>query len=337
MPVPLIEITRSSVIECIHNGDIAVVNSLGKLIYSAGDPFKHTYMRSTAKPIQAINVISSGAAEVFGLSEKEIAVICSSHYAEPFHLEAVNNILRKIGLTDKDLLCGTVTSLNKEYALKLARDNIKLNPTYSDCSGKHTGMLAVCRHKGYSVHDYINPGHPCQKKIIEILSDMCSIEKNKIVIGIDGCSAPVYAIPLYNMAFGYARFVTDYLIQKQYQNPTKIIFKSMNDYPMMISGTGGFCTDLIKNCSRKLIGKIGAEGVYCIGLRSEGIGIALKVESGSMDVIPPIVFHILNTLNVFNKLEIIPLKKYSVMDNKNDLNITVGKIRPVFSLTKHLT
>lgn len=329
----LLEITRGEVVECIHRGDVAVVNSRGELLHFFGDPEKVTYFRSAAKPIQALHLFTSGAAERYNLSDKEIAVICSSHYAEPFHRQTVRSILDKTGLTEENILGGTVTSLNNEYALQLAREGVALSPLFSDCSGKHSGMLAACVHMGYDLSTYLSPEHPCQQNILRILAQVCALAPEEIGVGIDGCSAPVHALPLRNMALGFARIANPRSLPSELTFAAEKIFAAMNTYPEMISGTGGFCTELIRHTGGMLIGKIGAEGVYCVGLRGVDMGIAVKVENGSMDVLPPIVMHILDSLGCLDDAMKTSLVRFARKANTNDLETVVGAYRPVCTLT----
>lgn len=334
--VPLVEVTRGSITECIHRGNVVVVNNKGKILYKAGDAFYNTYFRSAAKPVQALNVLKSGASDRFGFTDKQLAVMCSSHYAEPIHIETINEILAKIGLEHTNIKGGVVTSLNAEYALKLAYDKVKLNSLFSDCSGKHAGMLAVCKHQNYSLKNYLSANHPCQQDILSIISEICQIEVENINIGIDGCSAPVHAMPIYNMALCFARLANPDEICQPMSSYCNRIFNAMTNYPEMISGTGGFCTELIKHASKKLIGKVGAEGVYCVGVKDMNIGIAVKIESGSMAMLPPVIYKIINELNILNESEKLNLKKYKVMDNLNDIETKVGEIRPAFELEEVL-
>jgi L-asparaginase II len=330
----LIEVTRGSVIECLHRGDIAVTNNSGDLLAAIGDPEKISYLRSAAKPLQALNVITSGAYDHFHFSAREVAIMCSSHYAEPFHRETVESILKKTGLNRDYILGGTVTSLNSQYALQLARENVELTPLFSDCSGKHAGMLAVCVHRGYNLTSYLEADHPCQLGILQALSEMCAVPKKSISLGIDGCSAPVHAMPLKKMATGFARLANWSETPERYIAGARIIFEAMNKHPEMVSGTGGFCTELIRHTNGKLIGKIGAEGVYCIGLHKHNIGIAIKIESGNMAMLPPIVISVLEQLDVLNPQELELLNSYRVVQNVNDLEKVVGAITPVFTLKK---
>ena len=334
MSVKLVEVTRGDLVESIHRGDVAVVNYKGDLLYYAGNPQKVTYIRSAAKPIQALNVILSSAYRQFDLTLKEIAVMCASHYGEDFHRETVEKILAKIGLNKEFIIGGSVPSLSKEIALLQAWNNQQIDQLYNDCSGKHSGFLAACRKKGYSVDDYLKVEHPVQKEVLDIISKVCQYPKEKIKLGVDGCSVPVHAFPLFNMALGYARLAKPDNFQSDYEEASNTIFKAMNKHPEMIAGTNGFCSELIRNTNGKLIGKIGAEGIYCIGLKKEGIGIALKIEDGSMSRIPPAVIKILNDLNVLTGEEFHALEKYSPMDNLNDKSSKVGEISSVFKLTK---
>lgn len=332
MAVKLVEATRGGMAESISRGDIAVADGEGRLIYYAGDPYKFTFMRSAAKPLQAMEALISGAAHRYGLNSRETAVICASHYGEPVHRNAVESILHKAGLDHSHLLCGTVTSLKSSYALQLAREGVELNPLFSDCSGKHAGMLAVCRHKGYPLENYTSPEHPLQQEIIQLIADLCRYPLKDIALGIDGCSVPVHALPLMNMARGYARITTPGKLPEGQRSAAGYISEAMNRHPEMVAGSGGFCSNLMHNTHGKLIGKIGAEGVYCIGLRNKNTGIAVKLEDGNMNRLPPVVVELLKQLNVLTPEESKALDVYHIIDNLNDLGQKVGSIRPVFEL-----
>ncbi len=331
----LIEVSRGELIECKYRGDIAVVDKNGVLLYYVGDPYKVTYSRSSAKPIQAMEVFFSGAYDEFRFTDSEIAIMCASHYAEKFHIRSVKSILDKIGLDENNLLCGTTSSMQPEYALELAKRNVKLNPMYNDCSGKHAGMLSVCVKYGYDIHSYKQVEHPLQESLKEHIAYIYDINEKDIIVAIDGCDVPVFGMPLYNLALAYARFTNPDVLRNDYQKIAEKIFDCMNNHPEMIAGTGGFCTELIKNTNRKLIGKLGAEGVYCVGLKDKGIGIAIKIEDGNIDrAIPTSAVHTLNLLKVLTEEEAQSLSNFRVMDNLNATNTIVGKIYPVFNLLK---
>jgi L-asparaginase II len=334
MAKKIIEITRGDIVESIHNGDIAIVNSKGDLLYQYGDANKYTYWRSAAKPIQTYNVLLSRTADHYNFNDAEIAIMCASHYGEAFHLKTVESILNKIGLNKNHILGGTVTSLNSDYALELARKQTELNPMYSDCSGKHAGKLSICKHKNYPIETYKELEHPVQQSILDIISEMAEINKEDIAIGIDGCSVPVHALPLKNMALAYAKLANPEDLIPNYKEASERIFKAMCHHPEMISGTNGFCSDLIAASNNKLVGKVGAEGVYCVGVKDRDLGIAIKMESGNMDVLPPAVIKILKDLNILDSIELKTLEQYNPIINKNDLKNKVGEINAVFELEK---
>jgi L-asparaginase II len=242
--------------------------------------------------------------------------------------------MEKIGIKTEDFLCGAEPSINIEYALIQARNNVTLYQIHNDCSGKHSGMLATCIHKGYSIKEYTSPNHPIQQDIKKIVSYMCNIEENKIIIGVDGCDVPVFGMPLIHIAQAYARFTTPSILEENYKDSAIKIFNAMNNHPEMIAGTNGFCTELIKNTNRKLIGKLGAEGVYCVGIKDKDIGIAVKMECGSIRALSSVVIKILEDLNILSENEKQTLSKYKIKENKNSINRTIGFIRPIFNIKK---
>jgi len=205
MPIPLVEVTRGPLVECLHRGDLVVVDFQGRLLAWAGEPDRVSYLRSSAKPLQTLQVLLSGAADRFGFTDAELAIMCASHYGEPFHVAVVESILRKIGLDGSFLRCGTAVSLSADYALEYARQGLELTPFLSDCSGKHAGMLAVCVHRGWDLAGYVSPEHPLQRENLRILADVAEVLESAISIGVDGCSVPVFAMPLRNMALAYAK------------------------------------------------------------------------------------------------------------------------------------
>ncbi|AKA69785.1 asparaginase [Clostridium scatologenes] len=329
----LVNVNRGPIVESLHRGDVAVVNSEGKLLYSIGDPYKVTYMRSAAKPIQTLNVILSGAADKFKFTDEEISIMCASHYGEDFHRKTVEGIMKKIGLSVNDLLCGTTLSLNEEYKNQLIWNHVKLNPTNTDCSGKHAGMLAVCIYNGYDIKGYNLEQHVIQKEIKKVVAEMCNIDEKKIVIGTDGCTVPVYGIALYNMALGFAKLANADNLSIPYKNAANRVFKAMNNAPEMVAGTNGFCTELIKNTHGKLIGKFGAEAVYCIGIKGRDIGIAIKIEDGNSNrALYPVVMQCLEDLNVLDQEEKKALNKFKIIKNLNNIGKSVGEIKPIFHL-----
>ena len=329
----LLEVTRGPLVENIHRGDIAVVGKDGKLKYYKGDPYKVAYMRSALKPIQTLNVFLSGAVEKYNFEDDEIALMCASHFGEEMHRKVVDKILKKIGLTQDNLLCKAAYSIDEEYKKLQIANHVKLIPANSDCSGKHSGMLASCLAKGYNIEDYNLIDHPIQQDIKKLIADFCEIDEDKIAIGKDGCGVPVHGMPLYNAALGFAKFTFTDNLQPELKSACDRIFTSMNNHPEMIAGTNGFCTELIKNTHGKLIGKIGADGVYCLAVKGIDVGIAIKIEDGNFHrAIPPVVMRCLEELNVLTTPEIEALDSFRDKHLINSLGKRVGKINSVFHL-----
>ncbi len=325
--------TRGPVVECVHRGDAVVVDPQGKIIAYCGDPQKYTYFRSSAKPMQALNVILSGAAKRFGLTDAELAVTCASHYAEDTHLEAVRSILSKSGVDEKYLHSGVAWSIRPEIAQRQISAGIPKQRILSDCSGKHAGMLASCAAKGYPLEGYTDPQHPVQQEILAILADVCDYPREQIAIGTDGCNVPVFALPIYNMALGYARLASPKHLPVKYRAAAKRIFAAMNAYPHMVAGTNGFCTELMLATGGRLIGKVGAQGVYCVGIREPAIGIAVKIEDGTPGMASMAMMHILKALRLLSDDEYRILERFHHLPNLNDDGLSIGEVYPVFRLT----
>lgn len=343
MAEPMVEVTRGPLVECRHRGDIAVLAGR-ELRWALGDPETVTYFRSAAKPIQALAVVADGAAERFGFTDAEIAVMCASHYGEPFHRDAVRAILRKIGRTECNLLCGITPSLDPGVALRTAAAGVPLDETVSDCSGKHAGILAACVHAGWDTGSYNAPDHPVQVRIRELVAAVCGVPADSIVLGVDGCSVPVFGLPLSAMARGYARLADPRDLPAPLAGAARRIVRAMTAHAEMIAGTGGFCTELIRAGEGNWIGKLGAEGVYCIGVREPNLGLALKVADGGVRAIPPAALRALTEAGgalaaagdaaavSLPRLAAGPLREWAVREVRNDVGMRVGRIQPCFHL-----
>ena len=338
---PLVETTRGQVVESVHCGVYAVVDSRGNLLYSCGDVDSPVFMRSSSKPVQALPLIENGGVEAFGLTEQEISVICASHIGTDKHVNTVRGILEKISASEEDMLCGTHTPLDSDTALAMALRSEKPAPARHQCSGKHSGMLAYCRLKGLTFQDYINPEHLLQKKILETLSQMCDISQKEVRLGMDGCSAPVFAVPLRRAAYAVARLCDPLGLSEKRAAACRVITKSMAAHPDMVYGDGGFDSELMRAADGKLISKTGAEGYQIIGVmpgvlgpESPGIGITLKVRDGdaAFRARPLICLEIIKQLGVVFPAFPDLLKKFHQRPVYNNRGFAVGEIRPLFKL-----
>jgi L-asparaginase II len=202
--VPLVEVIRSGIVESVHMGAVAVVDAAGNVRWSAGDPSLVTFPRSSLKPFQEVALIARGGVQRFGLNPQEIAVMAGSHGGEPVHVETVLGLLQKIDAPADALMCGAQTPTDATAAQALARSGGTPAAVHNNCSGKHAGMLALARLLDAPLDDYINPDHPAQLAIRATLVDLLQLEPSKMTVGMDGCSAPAFAVPLEAMARGYA-------------------------------------------------------------------------------------------------------------------------------------
>ena len=261
---------------------------------SLGDPASYVYLRSSAKPFQALPLVFSGAADAFGLTGEELAVACASHSAEPRHLAAVRSILRKAGLSEDDLQSGAHPPMHVPTAARLVRNGEQPRPIHGNCSGKHAGMLAVCAHAGWDPAGYRDAEGPLQKLVRRTVAKLCGLEPGEVRLAGDGCGVPVFALPLENLALGFARlgaggeagtedFPEDLL------EAVVRVRDAMRAYPGTVAGTGRFDTRLMQ--ATDLVAKSGAEGVFAAASPVEtGWGLALKISDGAGRAVAPAAF-----------------------------------------------
>ncbi len=347
---PIFQLTRGEVVESIHMGAVAVVDASGGLIASFGDPGTITYLRSSAKPFQALPLIERDGQQEFGLSLKEIAIICASHSGTDEHLAVLRSIQEKVGVTESDLCCGIHYPLHEPTAMQMRMRQEAPTPLRHNCSGKHTGMLALERLTGQinTGYSYINPEHPIQHMILDAFSDMTSVSIDKIAIGTDGCSVPNFAIPLFNSALAYARLSdpeTGQVDHGKRAQACKTIVQAMWSHPLMVGGPARFDSRLMEVGAGRFVSKGGAEGYQGIGIlpgvigaRAPGIGIAFKIADGDMrgKVHPAVALEILRQLGVLTDQDLLDLAEFGPsFPLYNWRKILVGEGRPIFHLKDH--
>ncbi|HYX27176.1 MAG TPA: asparaginase [Pyrinomonadaceae bacterium] len=336
----LVEVSRGPIIESRHTGHLIAVDGRGAVICSLGTPETVTYLRSSGKPFQALPVVASGAADRFRFTEQEVAIACGSHNGEPIHVETVRSMLEKIGLNESALKCGAHEPYSVDVAREMIRKNEPPRAIQNNCSGKHAAMLALAKHLGARTESYDELSNPVQQMILQTVSDFSGVPVGDIAIGIDGCGVPVFGISVQAMALMYARLVSPpSSMSGETRAACKRIVKAMAAFPTMIGGTKDrLDTDLIRAAEGKLISKVGAEGVYTVGVLPSadwpnGIGLALKVEDGDSNrARPPAVLDALRQLGVLSQNELDILFDYSPIVIKNRRGDRVGEARAAFTL-----
>jgi len=342
VPEPLVEVTRGAITESRHRGHVVAVEPDGKIVAVLGAPDTVTFLRSSAKPHQAIPLIASGAADRFGFSEKEIALACASHSGEPIHTEVAASMLRKIGLGPEDLKCGTHEPFSPKVARELREKGEKPHVLQNNCSGKHAGMLALALHLGAPTESYDQPGNPVQLAIGHTISQFSGIPIEDIAVGIDGCGVPVFGVTIKAMALMYARLVAPPAeFEESTQEACKGIVAGMTRYPELIGGTTDrLDTELMRATEGSLVSKVGAEGVYTAGVMPcmewpNGLGLALKIEDGDDHrARPTVVIESLNQLGVLNDESLEAVSRYAFFPVRNRSGEIVGEVRASFKLNR---
>jgi len=326
----LAKVYRGETVESIHRGSIAVLKD-GRRHAFAGDPGIVTFTRSAAKAFQAIPFVASGAADVFGFTEKELALACASHSGEPFHIDLARQMLSKAGLSEDDLGCGGHPPFHEESAADLVRSEIEAGPIYNNCSGKHSAMLAFAKHIGANTSDYLRPESPVQKEILRVVSMFSGVPEDEIRMGIDGCSAPNFAMPLSSMAAAYARLVDPpEEFGADIVNAAKRIVAAKMKYPEYVGGSYRLDTKVMKALPGRIVCKVGAEGVWLAGLPELGIAVALKIEDGNDDrARPAVAVEVLRRLGVMTSDAEAQIGEFSPMILKNRRDTVVGRVEAV--------
>lgn len=354
--LPIFELTRGTIVESIHYGAIAVMDSSGCLIASYGNPQTTTYLRSSAKPFQALPFIEQGGQELYGLSQAEIALICASHTGTDEHLEVLVRLQQKTGVSEADLLCGIHPPIDRQAEQALRERGEKPTPNRHNCSGKHTGMLAFARMLGAPTQNYLDPEHPVQQAILQALAEMSGLRVDEIFVGIDGCSAPNFAVPLSNAALAVARLCDPEHAQPALAATRKVachkIFQAMTTYPVMVGGPTSFDTHLMSTAQGSVVSKGGAEGYQILGILpgaiapdSPALGIAIKISDGDLkshsravgdargQVRPAVALETLRQLGALSPQMLASLSEYGPsFPLHNWRKLLVGEARPRFQL-----
>ncbi len=320
--------------ESLHRVSVAVVDDKGDLILSAGDTGIRTYFRSSAKLLQAIPLLEAGGRKAFGFTAREVAVMAASHDGEKIHTETVFSILSKIGLEEKQLFCGPHEPYHLPASIELRNEGRIPTSVHNNCSGKHSGMLAMCVLKGWEVDGYQKADHPVQKRIFDVVAEAVSQAPSEMEYGVDGCGVPTFYLSVHQMALAYSRLAIWSKTEDNRGNAVNELLEAVREAPVMIEGTGGFCSELIRATGGRIIGKVGGEGIFCITVPDDGLGIALKVEDGNRRAISPAVVELLKTMKLVGSDEVDRLAPYHTPTITNHQGDEVGRITPEMVLDR---
>jgi L-asparaginase II len=339
---PLVEVRRGSITESRHRGHVVAAEPDGNIVAYLGAPEDVTYLRSSAKPLQALPLLISGAAEHFGFTDQEVALACASHSGEPIHTQIVASMLEKIGLGPESLKCGTHEPFSPEAARELRASGEQPSVLHNNCSGKHAGMLALALHLGAPTETYDSPQNPVQRAIGRVVAQFSDIAMEDISVGVDGCGVPVFGITVKAMAVAYARLVSPPVeLERPVRDACQRIVKAMTAYPELIGGTSErLDTEIMRGAGGRVISKVGAEGVYTAGILPckewrNGLGLALKIEDGDDHrARPTVVIESLRQLGILHDESLEAVSRYAFFPVRNRREEVVGEIRASFSLRR---
>jgi L-asparaginase II len=328
----LARVTRGDAVDSVHYGSVAVVDGDGRLIYAAGNPEHVTTTRSALKPLQALPFVAAGGVERFGFSLPQVALMCASHSGEPRHVEGVADMLARAGCSAAQLQCGVHPPLYYTARNELPPAGATFTSLQHNCSGKHAGMLAYCRHCGERVDTYLAYDHPLQEAIRQAVAHMCGVPERSLLAGIDGCSAPNYAVPLSRLAYAFARLASGQEDARYGTAPSRLA-TAMRTHPEMVSGEHRNDLALMSAGGGDWVTKVGAEGVQAIGIRSKGWGVALKVADGNARGLHPATVAVLDQLGALDAERRAALEAWRAPEIRNYRGVVTGRVEATVAIT----
>ena len=324
----LVEVTRGERVESVHRGAVAISDAQGNVLFALGDIEKPHYPRSALKPIQALPLVESGAADAFGLGEAEIALACASHSGEPMHTSRIAAWLELVGLKETDLACGPHAVRYEPVWEDMVRRGEKSTRIHNNCSGKHTGFLTVARHWGIAATDYERINHPVQQAVAKALGELCGIAE-PLPWGVDGCAAPNFAVPLSAFAHALARLASPHTLSPERARAARRIVDAMMARPELVAGTGRVCTTLMRAGRGRVAVKTGAEAAYAAIIPGYGLGIALKIDDGTGRAAETTIAFLLERMGLVERGEVADIVHPAVLNTRN---ARVGERRPAPAL-----
>ena len=323
--------TRRGTLENQHFGSVAVVNTQGKLLAHAGDPQWMTFTRSTLKALQALPFVEADGPQHFGFGSEHIALLCASHSGEAMHVQAAQDMLEKAGQTYKVLRCGCHVPYHFELDGTAPSPGQIFDERYHNCSGKHAGFVAYCVQHGLSLDNYEAPEHPLQQAIRRDVALAVGMDPNDLKAGVDGCSAPNYAMPLSRLAYGYARLANG-VADSQFGSSFAQLSAAMTAHPDLVSGTGRNDEAFMRIGQGDWVSKVGADGVQVVGSTSRGQAFALKIIDANKPALFAASVEVMEQLGWLDNTQREALRPWRAQPLINLRGIQVGERLPAFTL-----
>ncbi|WP_332827546.1 asparaginase [Ramlibacter sp.] len=330
--VPLVETTRGGTRECLHFGALAVTDVTGRVLAHAGDPHWVTFTRSTLKPLQALPFLQGGGVQHFQFTPSNLALLCASHSGEPMHVREVDDILAKAGIGYQRLQCGCQPPRAGELGPP-PPPGAAFDERHHNCSGKHSGFLAWCVQHGAPMGTYLEPAHPLQQSVRDHVAEAVGLQQHQMPMGIDGCSAPNYAMPLANLARGFARLASG-TQDARFGESFAAVADAMTAHPDLVSGTGRSDVAFMQAGRGDWVTKVGADGVQVVASRSRGEALALKISDGSKPALYAATVEALDQLGWLDAAQREVLRPWRWETIASVKGVPVGERRPVFRLAR---
>jgi len=285
----LVEATRGGIVESAHRGALAVVDARGAVVHAIGDIARPVFARSAVKVLQALPLVTSGAADALQLTDEELALACASHNGEARHVATAASVLAKAGLDADALECGAHWPQHEVAQRELAASGAVLTALHNNCSGKHAGFLCVgcmmARAQGRDarefVRGYVKPDHPVMREISASLQDASGCDLSRAPMGTDGCSIPTFGIALQQLAHAFAKVATGVGLSAERATAAARLRRAVAEAPFFVAGSGRFDTRVMQRLGERVFCKVGAEGVFCAALPEQGFGVAIKIDDGN--------------------------------------------------------
>jgi L-asparaginase II len=326
IPPVAVLVRRGARVESQHRVAYAVADRDGRLLAAAGDVDREVFPRSAIKPLQALALVESGAADRFAVSEPELALACASHSGEPEHVALVRTCLARLGLDPAALECGAHPPLHAAAAQRLAAAGRRPEPVHNNCSGKHAGMITVARHLGAPIVGYSRADHAVQRLIADVVRDMAGVAALSAP-AIDGCGVPTWPVPLGSLATALARFAHPVGLPARRADACARLQAAMLAHPHLIAGTDRACTEIM-TVAPNVVVKTGAEGVYAACLLKRRLGLVLKVEDGAGRAAPVALLALLRALGALDAKAAAALAGRMQPELRNHAGLVVGRIEP---------
>jgi L-asparaginase II len=327
---PAAWVHRGQGVDAVHHAVVAVVDGAGKLTHGLGDVDEVFFARSAIKPLQALPLVEAGGLERFGFGAEELALCTASHNGSDHHRALVLGMLHKLGLDDKALQCGAGYPEQLKLFGKYPLNGEDQDPLRHNCSGKHSGFLALAQLLGDPVERYLDPAGPVQSRVRAAVAEACEVGADRLLVGIDGCSAPNYALPLRSQALGFKRLAV------ARSGAAARIWDAMTAHPLLVSGERRLDYDLAQAFGARAIAKVGAEGLMLMAFREPTLAIAVKIVDGAGRALGPVLIEVLKQLGLIDDIRNFPtLVAHEVRPVTNARKLKVGEVRAAFQLASY--